>query len=348
MISILTFLYILVAVFVFGLLIFIHELGHFMAARACGVGVKEFFIGMGPRLFSWRSKKSGTEYGLRAFPIGGFVSMVGEDEESDDCNAFCNKSVWKRMLIIIAGPAMNLLLGIILMLVLVVGQKTLIGTTIAEFGDDALSQQKLCVNDVIVKIDKTKVHTFQDVIYEIMHEGNEPVDITVIRDGKKVVVEDVSFPVIEEQGVEFGQYDFIPYIDEATPLNYLKHAFYRSVSTVKMVFDSIVDLLSGRFGIEAVSGPVGVTEVIVDAAKTNFYTLLYVVIVISINLGVFNLIPFPALDGGRFFLYVIEAVRGKPLKKEVEGYINFAGLMILFGFMIFVVIKDVFQLFGGI
>ena len=347
MIFITTILYVVIALFVFGVLIFIHELGHFLCARACGVGVKEFAIGMGPKLFSWRSKKYDTIYGLRLLPIGGYVSMIGEDEESGADNAFCNKSVWKRICIVLAGPVMNIVLGFILMLVLVIGQKTLLSTTIYQFQEDALSSAKLCVNDEIVKIGKTRVNTFQDIIYEIMNKGNEPIDVTVIRDGEKIILEDVSFPVTTEQGVELGVYDFYPYKEEGTLPNYLKHAFSRSLSTVKMVIDSIVDLVGGRYGMEAVSGPVGVTEVIVDAAQRDFFTLLYVVIVISINLGVFNLVPFPVLDGGRLLFLLIEAVRGKPVKKEVEGYVNFAGMLILFAFMAFVVVKDVFDIFGG-
>ena len=347
MVFIIGLLYILIALLVFGLLIFIHELGHFLCARACGVGIKEFAIGMGPKLLSWKSKKHETVYTLRLLPIGGFVSMVGEDEDSDASDSFGNQSVWKRISIVLAGPVMNILLGFLLMLILVVGQKTLLSTTVYQFRDNALSSQKLCVNDEILKVGRTRVYTFQDVIYEVMHQGSEPVDITVLRDGKKLLIDDVVFPVVTESGAEFGEYDFIPYAERGTPLNYLKHTFSRSLSTVKMVVDSIVDLVSGRYGIEAVSGPVGVTEVIVDAAKTSVYTLLYVVIVISINLGVFNLIPFPVLDGGRLLFLLIEAVRRKPIKKEIEGYFNFAGMIILFAFMAFVVVKDVFNIFGG-
>ena len=345
MFFIITIIYVLIALLIFGLLIFIHEFGHFISARAFGVGVKEFAIGFGPKLFSWKSKKYDTRYGLRLFPIGGFVSMVGEDEASDADNAFCNKKIWQRVCIVLAGPVMNILLGFTLMLVLVIGQGTLASTTIAKFDEAALSSEKLCVEDRIVKIGNTSVHTFQDVIYEIMNQGYEPVDITLVRNGERIVVENVNFPVVSEQGVEFGEYDFLPYADRPTVLNYVKHAYFRSVSTVKMVIDSIVDLLSGRYGMEAVSGPVGVTEVMVDAAKTGFFTLLYVVIVISMNLGVFNLIPYPVFDGGRVLLLTIEAVRRKPLKKEVEGYINFVGMMILFAFMALVVVKDIFGLF---
>ncbi len=348
MIIIITFLYVLLALLVFGVLIFVHEAGHFMAARICGVGVKEFAIGMGPKLLSWNSKKYDTQYSLRLFPIGGYVSMIGEDEDSDDEGAFCNKSIFKRISIVLAGPLMNVLVGFILMVVLVVSQGSLVGTTIAKFSEGATSSEVLCEGDKIVKVGNTGVHTFQDVAYEIMHKGTEPIDITVIRNGERITLRDVTFPTFEEQGMTFGDYDFIPYYDEPTVANYAKHAYFRSVSTVKMICDSFVDLISGRYGFEAISGPVGVTEVMVDAAKANFHTFLYVVIIISINLGVFNLIPFPALDGGRLILLVVEGITRKPIKREIEGYINFIGLMILLVFMAVVVVKDVFGLFGGI
>lgn len=341
-----TILYILVALIVFGILIFIHEFGHFICARLCGVAIKEFAIGMGPKLFSWKSKKYGTQYGLRLFPIGGFVSMEGEDEASENENAFCNKSLWKRILIVIAGPVMNILLGFLLMFILVFSQGVVISTTVSHFYDGALSNEQLQVGDTIEKVGKVKVHTGNELVYEIMNQGYEPVDLTVIRNGEKIVLEDVSFPVFEDSGAVFGNYDFAPEYDPDPSLGeYIRHAFYRSVSTVKMIYDSLFDLITGRYGLNAVSGPVGVTEVIGEAAKTGTYNLIYVVIVISINLGVFNLIPFPALDGGRLLFLVIEAIRRKPIKREVEGYINFVGMMLLFAFMIFVTLKDVIQLF---
>lgn len=331
---------------IFGVLIFIHEFGHFICARLCGVTVKEFAIGMGPRLFSWKSKKYGTEYGLRLFPIGGFVSMEGEDEDSDSEGAFCNKSILKRILIVIAGPVMNVLLGFLLMTLLVSAQGKLGGTTIAGFNDNAISSAELCVGDTVTKVGRTSVHTYQDLAYEIMNKGYEPIDLTVIRDGEKIVLEDVSFPSFEEKGVVFGMYDFKVYAEEPTFGNYVKHAFFRSISTVKMVCDSFADLLTGRYGIEAVSGPVGATEIMVDAARSGWQNLMYVVIIISVNLGVFNLVPFPALDGGRLLLLIVEAIRRKPVKREVEGYINAAGLLILLIFMAFIVVKDVVGLFG--
>lgn len=337
--------YLLIMFLVFGILVFIHEFGHFMTARLCGVSIKEFAVGMGPTVFSWHSKKYGTKYGLRLLPIGGFVSMVGEDEESTETGAFCNQKIWKRMLIVLAGPLMNLLLGFILMTVLVFSQGTLASTTIAKFDEGAVSQQKLQVGDEILKVDGTRVHTGDEMVYEIMNQGYEPIDIVVRRNGEKLLLEDVEFPTMADSGATFGTYDFIPYAEARTFPNLLKHAFFRSLSTVKMVYDSLIGLVTGRFGMDAVSGPVGVAETVGNAAKSGYRTFLYIMTVLSVNLGVFNLIPFPALDGGRFLFLGIEGIRRKPLDRTVEGYINFVGIAILFGFMILVTAKDIFKLF---
>ena len=344
MIKITSLLYILIAIFFFGMLIFMHEGGHFLSARLCGVDVKEFAIGMGPKLISKTSKKTKTRYALRLLPIGGFVSMDGEDEESENPNAFCNKSIPKRMLIVIAGAVINILFGFLIMFVLVFSQKTLVSNVIGEFDANAMSNSKLMVNDIVLEVDGTRVHTGNEVVYEIMNKGDEPVEMLVIRNGEKITVEDVVFPNTVERGVAIGKCDFKLYRDEASFGNYIKHAFWRSMSTVKMVYDSLFNLISGKYGIEAVSGPVGVTEVVGEAAKSSLPTLLYVMSVISINLGIFNLLPFPALDGGRFVFLGIEALRGKPINKKIEEYVNFVGIMILFGFMLLVTFKDVFNI----
>ncbi len=341
--------YFLIILLVFGVLIFIHELGHFLTARACGVTVKEFAIGMGPKLFSWTSKKHKTKYALRLLPIGGFVSMqnedgVDEDVPPDDEGSFCNKSVPKRMLITVAGATMNLLLGFIIMMIIVFATQNLGSTVVREFAPNAISSEKLMVDDEILKVGNTRVHTWNELAYEIMNSGYEPVDITVRRNGEKIVLEDVKFGTFEDTGATFGECDFLPYGEKATFPNLMKHAFFRSVSTVKMVLDSIKGLLTGRFGMEAVSGPVGVVGVVQSVSKQGFISFLYIISVLTINLGVFNLIPFPALDGGRFLFLAIEGVRGKPINKNVEYYINFIGLMILFAFMIFVTVKDVLNL----
>ena len=341
-------------------MIFIHELGHFTCARIFGVTVKEFSIGMGPKIFKKVSKKSGTSYALGIFPIGGYVSMAGEDEDSDDENALFRKPVWQRLIITVAGAVMNILTGIIVMFLIVFITKSLASTTIYDFNEGAVSSRTgLMAGDRIVEVNGYPVHTGNELVYEIMHAESEAFEIeldgektsvvnvglTVVRDGEKIELDDVAFKAAVEQGVTIGNYDFIVYGERATFFNLLKHAFFRSISTVKMIWDSIVDLVSGRFGIEAVSGPVGVTGAIGQAASAGALNFFNIFVIISMNLGVVNLLPLPALDGGRIVFLLIEAIRRKPLKPEVENMIHGAGLLILFGFMIFISIKDVIGLF---
>ena len=343
-----TAVYIIIAILIFGLLIFIHESGHFLFARLFKVTVNEFSIGMGPKLVSKKSKKSGISYSLRAFPIGGFVSMAGEDEESDDPNALNKKPVWQRMIIVAAGGVVNLVAGILVMFILVFSSTSmgLGSTTVAEFRDGALSQSSgLKSGDTIVEVEGRNVHIADELVYEIMRLGIEPVDLTVVRDGEKTVIEDVEFPQMSEQGVAFGDADFYVYGQERTFTNLVKHSFYRSTYTVRMIWESLYDLVTGRYGIEAVSGPVGVTEALTEAAQTGSYNFIYLVVVISMNLGVMNLLPLPALDGGRLVFLLIEAVRRKPINPKVEGVIHTAGLALLMLLMIFICVKDVIKLF---
>lgn len=341
-----TILYILLAIFIFGVLVMIHELGHFLMARAFGVGVNEFAIGMGPKIFSKSSKKTGTAYSVRALPIGGFCSMVGEDEESDRPEAFGNKKVWQRILIVCAGPLMNILLGFLLMILLVSTSGRLAGTTIGKFDENATSPAAgLRLDDRVISVNGVRVHTGNELVYEILNQGYEPLTLVVERNGEKVTLQNVTFPGMEMEGIRFGSRDFQVYGEKPTFSRVLKHSWFRSVSTVKMIYDQLFDLLRGRFGFNAVSGPVGITKEIGEAAKSGASTLLYLVIVITINLGVFNLLPIPALDGGRLLFLLVEAVLRRPVNKNVEGYIHFAGLMILLAIMIVVACKDVVGLF---
>ena len=294
-----------------------------------------------------------TVFSIRALPIGGFVSMAGEDQASTDKNAFCNKKVWQRLIITLAGPAMNLLLGFLCVCVLVgfdgaadklpsnVITYEGVETSISNTGDNPLVN-----SDKIIKVNNVSVHTGNELDYEITNQGYKPVDLTVIRDGEKIVLEDVSFPSIEVmEGVYMGNMDFKVYRDEVNFGNVVKHAFFRSVSMVKMIVDSIVDLVRGRYGADALSGPVGVSEAVGQATKNGFYSVLYLFAFITINLGVFNLIPFPALDGGRVIFLAYEGIFRKPVKKEVEQAINTVGLMLLMGVAVLVMIKDIFALF---
>ena len=342
--------YIVLALLIFGFLIFIHELGHYLAARRFGVTIHEFAIGMGPKLLTKVSKKTGISYSIRVFPIGGFVSMEGEDTESEDENAFHKKAVWKRIIITAAGAFMNIVIGILVMVILVATQEGLLSNKISrlpvdENGVNYCANGGLRVGDEFYAVEGTRVHIVNETFYEIMRKGIEPLDITVIRDGEKITFEDVVFPTFEEQGIILGTIDFNVDWEEKTFGNVLKHAFFRSTSTIKMIWESLVDLVTGRYGMEAVSGPIGVTQALGEAAKQGFSNLVYLAVVISMNLGVMNLLPLPALDGGRLLFQFVELVARRPIKREIEGYIHFAGLVLLMILMVVIAVKDVIGLF---
>lgn len=338
-------LYIIIAILVFGFLIFIHELGHFIFAKKFGVTITEFSLGMGPKILS-RKGKDGVLYALRALPIGGFVAMVGEDEESDDPNSFDKKPAWQRFIIVIAGAVMNLLVGIIIMIILTISTEKFGSTTVAGFMEGSTSNQYgLCANDEIIEIDGNNVHTANDLRYEIMRNGYKPISVTVIRDGKEIVLENVVFPQMNSQGVAFGSMDFKIFEDPKSFGVVCKNAYYSCTSTVKMIWDSLFDLISGRYGIEAVSGPIGVTGAITDAARSGAYSLFYLVVVISMNLGIFNLLPIPALDGGTLFFTLIEMIFKKRIPKKVENALKIGGFALLMLLVLFVTFNDILGFF---
>ena len=347
-------LYIIVAILMFGSLIFIHELGHFLTARLFHVTIYEFAIGMGPKLISWKSKKYETVYSLRVFPIGGFVSMAGEDEESDDEGSLRKKKVWQKMIITAAGSIFNLSLGLIVMLLIVFSSKSIGATIVQYFPEGAMSVQTdtkegLLPNDEIIEINGKKVFVLYDLAYKISRYGVEPVDITVRRNGETIYLTDVTFPTTIEQGIAFAQRDFGVYALEKNTKNVFKTAFFQSAYTVQMVYDSLYDLFTGRLGIQQMSGPVGITTVITDAAEEAVQTkngsyLFMLFVVLAMNLGCMNLLPFPALDGGRLVFLVIEGITGKPINAKIEGYIHLAGMALLLLLMLMITFKDVFSL----
>ena len=349
---------ILLAIFAFGFLIFIHEGGHFIFARIFGVTINEFAIGMGPKILSRKSEKTGITYSLRVLPFGGFVAMAGEDDESEDENAFYKKAVWKRIIITAAGAAVNILMGIILMTVIVFASGNLGSTTVGEFityeNVTVTSQdQGLMLGDRITHINKTRVFTANDLHYELTRQGIRPVDIIVEREGERITIEDVTFPQKEESGAVFGLRDFKVYAESKTIGNCLIHAGVRSYSTIKMVYDSLYDLITGRYSVESVSGPIGVTEVLSNSLseasnkKEGAIDFIYLVGFLSINLGVMNLLPFPALDGGRIVFQLFELIFRRPVPVKVEGFINFLGFAVLMLLIVLVTFKDVAGLFIG-
>jgi len=352
-----------IALLIFGFLIFIHELGHYLFARLFHVTIREFAIGMGPKLFTKVSGKTGIAYSLRALPIGGFVSMVGEDGESEDPNAFHRKPVWQRILITVAGASMNVLVGVLVMGFLVMSQDMLPSTTIAKFQEPAAVEESvsgeegespakvvsteeagLRVGDTILKVGPARVHIANELVYEVMRRGWEPLDITVRRNGETIVIPQVQFPTFYDSGTLFGNVDFYVLGEEVNPASVLKHSFFRAASTIKMIWESLYDMITGRYGMESVSGPVGVTEALGEAASEGTENLIYLAVVISMNLGIMNLLPFPALDGGRLLFQLIELVRRKPVKPEVEGMVHFTGLVLLMILFVVITFKDIMNL----
>ncbi len=340
-------LYVIFAILLFGILIFIHELGHYIFARVFGVTVYEFSIGMGPKLFSVKSKKTGIAYSLRILPIGGFVSMAGEDEESEDPNSINRKPVWQRIIITAAGSLSNILLGIIVMAVMVLSSTQLYSTTVAGFPKEgAVScDYGLKEGDVIVAVGPRRVHIAYDLSYAISRYGGEEVDVKIIRDGEKMMLENVRFATYTQSGIKFGQRDFYLKASGKSVGNVIKHTFYESGVAIRMIYDSLYDLITGKYGFSEMSGPVGVTKVLASAAQTKDYAYLaYLFVVLAMNLGVVNLLPLPALDGGRVFFMLIELVTRKKIDPKAEGLVHFIGIILLMILMFAVTCKDIFYL----
>lgn len=341
-----------VALLFFGVIIMIHEFGHFICAKLCGVRVNEFALGMGPAIF--KRKKGDTQYAVRLFPIGGFVAMEGEDGQSDDARAFHRKPVWQKILIVVAGATMNLILGFILMILLLSTSTELIGTnTIKEFYPDAVSEQYgLQAGDRFVKIDGHRVWSEKDLSFLLSRSSDGVFDFTVERDGELVELDDVHFATEEYEGLTLIQYDFVIIGEPPTVWLVLKNAVTQSASIVRTVWLSLFDLVTGRYGMSVISGPVGTMDIIADvtaqaASSGNLENLLTIMAFITINVGVANLLPLPALDGGRLLFLLIEAVRRKPVNPKYEGYVHAAGLALLMLLMVVVTFNDILRIARG-
>ena len=337
---------IIVSILVFSVVIIIHELGHFIMAKASGIKVNEFSIGMGPQLFG--KTIGATEYSVRAFPIGGYVAMEGEDEESDAEGSFNSVPVQSRIGVVIAGAVMNMVLGFLVLLYLTNMQTYITSKTVSSFYEGAMTQQTgLQVGDEIIAINGRKCYIANDVIYEFARTQNGVADFTVIRDGKEIELEDVTFETYtdEETGLKQMVIDFTVEPITKTVSTVLTEAANWTISLARMVFLSLVDLITGNVAINQMSGPVGIVSTISEAVSYGIESVLMILAMITINLGVFNLLPFPALDGGRLVFLLIELVRGKPIDQKYEMWVNGAGMLVLFAFMIFVTFSDITRLF---
>lgn len=345
-----TVLTIIIAVLVFGFLILIHELGHYTFARIFKVTIKEFSIGMGPKLLWYDSKKTGIRYSLSMLPFGGYVAMAGEDEESDDPNSFDKKPAWQRFIITAAGATVNIVAGALAMILLTT-MIPLGSTTVHDFVDKeqskytvSSSESGLLAGDTILSVNGKRVKILDELSYEIMRQGNRPVELTVLRDGTEVDLPGVVFPTEKQEEQTFGMMDFRVNRSEKTFGSVMTYSFRKSCLIVRMCWESLFDLITGRYTLAAVSGPIGISSAIGDAARAGFSSLLYITVLISINLGVMNLLPIPALDGGRLIVILAEMITRKKMPAKLEGIINGIGLLLLLGLSVVIMIKDVIKL----
>ena len=350
---------IFVAILVFLFIILVPKMVHFLAAKACGIYVKEFAFGMGPALF--RKKGKETEYVVRAFPVGGFCAFETDVEEFDEetgeaqepnPRAFNRKPVWKRMIVLACGPLMNLILGYIVVLISLCTSNAIASTTISEFRNQSVSSSQLMVNDEIISVEGLPVFSASDITYKLTSSdrknqaGNLVYDITVKRNGETVVLKDVEFMTIPREDGSSGVYfDFLVYRLEKNFGNVVTEAFRESCSTARVILLTVFDLIKGKYGINDLSGPIGVGSVITEAVKTyTFSDFMSVMALLSINVGIFNLLPVPGLDGARLIFLIIELFRRKPVKPQVEGMIHFIGMALLLLLIIVISFNDISKL----
>ncbi|MBQ4155981.1 MAG: site-2 protease family protein [Clostridia bacterium] len=342
---------ILVAIVVFGLIVFIHEFGHFIFAKLFNIKVNEFAIGFGPAILKFQ--KGETKYALRILPFGGYCAMEGEDEESDDERAFSKAKPFKRIIVVAAGAVFNIILGFILMVSTVSisgatqSQNLIATTSIASFEKNATTNKNggLKEKDKIIKMNGRRVFSVDEISYILGTCEDNKVDLVVKRNGKTTNLNDVEFPQITFEGRKMLSIDFYIMGEKATFINCVKQGFWRTVSMGRIVFMSLGDLISGKFGLNDVSGPVGVTQVVSEAVSgaavnglDGLAALLKILCLITVNLGVFNLLPIPALDGSRIWFLVIEWIKGSPVKRE--ALVHSIGMVILLVFMGLIIFKD--------
>ena len=340
---------IILAILVFGTIVFVHELGHFLLAKANGIRVDEFSIGMGPRLLS--KVKGETRYSLKLFPIGGSC-MMGEDDVDDMSEgSFNSKSVWARMAVVVAGAAFNFILAFVFA-VIIVGyagyDEPVISGTVEGYSAEA---EGMRAGDRIVKMNGKKIHLWREVTYYNMFHQGETVDLLYERGGEKYEVTIV--PKQDEDGnyllgvLSPGEYT------KANVLTAMQYGVYEVKFWICTTIESLKMLVTGGVGIDQLSGPVGIVDVVDETyQQSKSYGFLVVLmqmlnigILLSANLGVMNLLPLPALDGGRLVFLIIEAIRGKRVPPDKEGIVHFVGMILLFALMIFVLFNDLKRIF---
>ena len=343
---------IIFAILIFSLIIFVHELGHFLTARLFKVKVHEFAIGMGPAIFS--KTKNNIKYSIRAIPVGGYCAMEGEDQKSSDPGAFNNKPWYQRIIILTAGAGMNVILGFLICLTLLsvtAGiSKGIAVPEVASVVEGSEAAEFLKQGDRIVSVGDTKVNIIRDINFAMQQNGNKPINITVKRDGELISKEIKPYETAYEDGTKAYIIGFTTQVKNVNPIRVVREAFYETIWMVKTIIVSIGMLIGGQVGMNEMSGPVGVVSAMNESAQAGgggligLLNLLFLGSFISVNIGIMNLLPIPALDGGRIFFTLIEAVRRKPIPPEKEGIVHFIGLILLFALMIFATWNDILRL----
>jgi regulator of sigma E protease len=271
--------------------------------------------------------------------------MEGEDEESENPKAFCNKSAIRRLIIVVAGAFFNLVLGFVLVMVTLAPAQSYYTTTVGGFAENALSQQSgLMVGDEILSVNGRSVYSINDLSYCLSNVSGDTLKMKVKRDGQKQSI-DVKFKTEQIEGFNYVDVDFGLDVEKKTFTSFISQSFKRTVSYAKIVWFSLVDLITGKYGISAVSGPVGVTAAIGSVAKQGIMDLLPMIALITINLGIFNLLPVPALDGGRAFFLIVEMIIRKPIPRKFESVVHAVGLILLLGLIAIITLKDIIGLF---
>lgn len=328
---------IIYAILIFCLLIFVHELGHFMTAKAVGIKVNEFSLGMGPLLFHFT--KGETEYSLRALPIGGYCKMEGEDEDSDNPRAFNNKPFWAKAIVLVAGSFMNLILALVIASVVIfsIGVPNNVIQDVSPGGPALIAG--LQSGDEIVKIENLKINTWQNLTEAIGGSKGDSIHIQIMRDGKpmdiesKVMTDENNRKII---GIKPQYERNFSYAGESLVLG-VKSTWNMGVGMI----DVIGKLFTGEVSTKELTGPVGIVYMVGDTAKLGILYVAQLTALISLNLAIVNMLPFPALDGGRLLFMVIRLFTGKAISDETEGKIHLIGILILFSLMIYITFQDV-------
>lgn len=342
---------IVVAILIFSLIIIIHELGHFLLAKANGIRVNEFSLGLGPTIIGFT--KGETKYSIKLLPFGGACMMEGEDEESSDDRAFGKKSVWARISVVAAGPIFNFILAFVGAFILLcnIGYDLPVLTAVMEgYPAEAAGIE---AGDTIIKLNNTRIHFFRDISSYLQLHPGETVTVTYERDGERCETE-----VTPKYDEEYASYMYGFQVSgervKGNVFETLKYSVYEVKFWIGSTLTSLKMLVGGEVSVNDMSGPVGIVSMIGEGYEESvsygflatFLQMLYITIFLSANLGVMNLLPLPALDGGRLFFLIIEAIRGKRIDPNKEGMVHFVGMMVLFAFMIFVVFNDVRKLIG--